>query len=85
VNFPGGITGSLGNILLTSYNGVQLADQFSGSDASCKISAAMAAGGTGGVVVDARNLSDAGGLGAFTIDPGVARSIGNSKSRVTCN
>lgn len=46
------------------------AEQFSGSDASCKIAAAITALPSTGGTVDARNLSDSAGLGACSIDPG---------------
>ena len=75
VSFPGGITGSLGPVDLSSLNSsFQFADSFSGADASCKIAAAIEALPPAGGVIVAKNLSDAGGTGNCTIDPGV-RSV----------
>jgi hypothetical protein len=46
------------------------AEQFAGADASCKIAAAIIALPSEGGTVDARSLSDVGGAGLCTIDPG---------------
>lgn len=48
----------------------EYASQFPGADASCKIVAALTALPATGGTVDARDLTDAGGTGACTIDPG---------------
>jgi hypothetical protein len=48
----------------------EFADQFSGSDASAKIAAALTALPLAGGIVDARNLSDSNGRGSTVIDPG---------------
>jgi hypothetical protein len=48
----------------------ELADQFSGSDASAKIAAAIRALPSAGGIVDAQNLSDNDGTGSTVIDPG---------------
>ena len=57
-----------------SINRIQFADQFSGSDASAKIQAAINALPSTGGVVDARNVSDVGGSGSTTIDAGSSDS-----------
>lgn len=61
-------------ITANSLNQTQFCDQFSGADASAKIAACIAALPTAGGIADARNLSDVGGSGSTTIDPG-SRSV----------
>lgn len=70
-------TSSGGSQTMTSVNQnpacIVFADQMAGTDASAKIQAAVnfiAGLSKGGGIVDARNLSDSGGTGSTTIDPG---------------
>lgn len=67
----GPITALQSNVLdAKTLNNIAFADQYPGTDASAKIQAAITALPTSGGVVDARNLSDVGGTGSATIDPG---------------
>lgn len=80
---PLGQTGTVNGALTVSGTGtfktlnggaIVFADQFSGSDASAKIQAAITALPAAGGTVDARALTDVGGTGSTVIDPG-AKSV----------